>query len=94
MFYFGLIFHNEVKRTTRKLINELLILKLEGDVGYCLAELCHAWIYNDNTIKRIEERLKLQAKQDHFIGDVYKSIPGVGSISARILANELGAKTP
>jgi transposase len=90
MFYFDLIPHNQVKRTSRKLINELVTSKFDGDIGYCIKEYCKAWIYNDNVIKNIEKRLALQAKQDNFIGDVYKDIPGIGLMSARILANELG----
>jgi transposase len=90
MFYFGLIPHDQVKRISRKLIYELLKSEIDGDIGYCLKEYCHAWIYIDNTIKRVEKKLITQAKQDSFIGDVYQSIPGVGLMSARILANELG----
>jgi transposase len=90
MFYFGLIPYNQVKRTSRKLINELLKLELNGDIEYCIKEYCHAWIYNDNSVKRIEKRLAIQAKQDAFIGEVYRNIPGVGLMSSRILANELG----
>lgn len=90
MFYFGLIPHNQVKRISRKLIYEMMNSKIDGDIGYCLREYFQAWIYIDDTIKRVEKRLIIQAKQDSFIGDVYQNISGVGLISARILANELG----
>lgn len=63
---------------------------IDGDIGYCLKEHCQAWIYLDNTIKRIEKRLKIQARQDFNIGKVYQVTHGIGEISARILANELG----
>lgn len=90
MFYFGLIEHDQAKRTSRKLINELLKIEIDGDIGYCLKEYCYTWIYLDDTIKRIEKRLAIQAKQDSFIGEVFQNIPGVGLMSSRILANELG----
>lgn len=90
MFYFGLIRHDDVKRTSKKLINDLLKKNIGGDIGYAIEEYCRAWIYLNSTIKRIEHRLTIQAKQDHFIGEIFQNLPGVGLMSARILANELG----
>jgi transposase len=90
MFYFGLVPFDQVKRTSRKLILELLSLVIGGDVGFCIKEYCQTWIYLDNSIKKIEKRLKVQAKQDIAIGEVYQNMAGIGLLSARILANELG----
>lgn len=90
MFYFGLVPYNQNRRTTRKFIKEILDIHIEGDIGYCLNEYCQTWICLDNTIKRIEKRLKIQAKQDLAVGEVYQINHGIGEMSARILANELG----
>ena len=90
MYYFGLIPYNQAKRTTRKLINELLNLHVGGEVGFCMREYCLAWITLDDRIKKIEERLKIQARLDFDVGEVYQRRKGIGLMSARILANELG----
>lgn len=90
MFYFGLIPHNQGKRTNRKWVKELLSLHIDGDVGYCIKEYCEAWLYLDNKVKTIEKRLKLQAREDIAIDEVYRRNHGIGEMSARILANELG----
>lgn len=90
MFYFGLIPHNYTKRTSRKSIKYLLSLHIDGDVGYCIREYCQTWINLDDRIKEIEKRLKNQSREDKAVEGVYRNNHGIGKISARILANELG----
>jgi transposase len=90
LFYFALSPHNQTKRTTRKLIKELLDVHVDDDIGYCIKEYCLAWIYLDNRIKEIEKRLHIQARRDIAIGEVFQISQGVGVMSARVLANELG----
>lgn len=90
MFYFGLIPHDQVKRTSRKWINELLKLHIDGDIGYCLNEYCKAWINLDDRVKGIEKRIRIQAKQDIALNKVYQETSGMGKMSARFIANELG----
>jgi len=90
MFYFGLVPHNYTKKTSRKSIKYLLSLHIDGDLGYCIHEYSHTWIYLDDRIKKIEQRLKIQSREDRAVGEVYRNNSGIGEMSARILANELG----
>ncbi len=90
MFYFGLIPHNHSKRTSRKWIKYLLSIHIDWEVGYCIRIFCETWIYLDDKIKEVEKKLKKQAREDRQVDEVYRKNHGIGSMSARILANELG----
>ncbi|MFK8185899.1 MAG: hypothetical protein AB8B99_21185, partial [Phormidesmis sp.] len=46
----------------------------------------------DEEIAKLEKALKQQAKEDPN-ESTYRSVPGVGPLSARILSNELGEET-
>ena len=70
-------------------IEALLKLECGEDISYVLHKLCEEWLYLYGEIKKIEERLKGQAPEDS-IEETYRSLPGVGPIVARTLANELG----
>jgi transposase len=41
-------------------------------------------------VKEIDKELAKQAENESEIDNIYKSAPGIGTLSARILANELG----
>lgn len=92
LYYFGILPHNHSKRTSKKWLIGLLILKdsIDSDVFFSLKTLIDLWLYLNQRIKETEKRVKEQAKEDFVIGNVYKETPGIGLISSRILANELG----
>lgn len=54
-----------------------------------ISELIEAWNEESRRIKRFDEALKDQAEQDG-LETVYRSVPGIGKTSSRVLANELG----
>lgn len=91
LYYYSLLPHSHKGKTTRKWILTLLKLtKLNEDVFYCIKSYVNCWIYYDNKIKEINKMLKIQSKQDHMIGDIYRTYHGMGLISSRTLVNELG----
>lgn len=56
---------------------------------FAVNELIDAWRSETARIKRFNRELKAQATEDKS-EEIYRSAPGVGKISARILSNELG----
>lgn len=91
LFYFGLISHEHKGRTSRKWILNLLKIKdIHNDILFCIRHFVDNWLYLDRKISEIGINLKEQAKKDSKVGDVYKNDYGIGLISSRILANELG----
>jgi len=48
------------------------------------------WLHINDKLKVILKKLSKQAAEDKKVDDMYRAIPGIGALSARILANELG----
>lgn len=60
------------------------------DFIYSLAHYAEEWLYFNKRLKEIEGRLELQAEEEKGLHLLYESVPGIGPIHARQLANELG----
>lgn len=85
----GVFSQEDDKVLGKKRIEKLQEKELREDVKFCLRKLCQEWTRLAEEIKEIEEQLKKQAEEDKQ-EKTYKSLPGVGETSARVLANELG----
>lgn len=86
---FGLIASEDRREMSHQVVEELL-----EDCEYqefCLAVKAHwqVWRTLDEEIAKLEAQLRQQANTDPNEA-TYRSVPGVGPISARILSNELG----
>lgn len=94
LFTQGLIEGDDETMLTKKWIeNKLLEIqekKYPSDFYYCVNEYAKEWIRLGERIKEIEEQFKIQAKGEKAIEAIYESVPGIGLIHARQLANELG----
>lgn len=64
-------------------------LDLGKEHQFAVAELIDAWRQETKRIKRFDQELSKQAKNDP-LEKIYRSAPGVGAVSARTLSNELG----
>lgn len=77
----------------RKLSESLLQwvegLEMAAEHRFAIEELMDAWRQETKRIKRFDQALKRQAETDDN-EKIYRSAPGIGSISARVLSNELG----
>jgi transposase len=65
-------------------------LGLSDELEYCFRILGEEWRFLTMKLKEIAGKIAEQAKGDEKLERVYRSVPGVGEISARVLANELG----
>jgi len=86
---FGLIDAEETREMTHKLVTELLANSPSKELTIAINAYWNVWKILDEEIKQIEQKLKQQAKDDPN-EKTYRSAPGVGPQSARVLSNELG----
>lgn len=75
------------------IVDKLLEIEEEGcsdDFSYTVKMYIEEWEHLTEKIKEIEKRLKAQGESEKTIHQIYMSVPGIGLIHARQLANELG----
>ncbi len=90
LFQQGLIPFDHIKPVSEKWIKSLQLLPMSEDIQYVVEEYAHMWLHIASRIKEIEGQITKQAEKDDRLEIVYRSVPGVGPIAARALANELG----
>lgn len=89
LFQYGLIAAEDDRKVSSKWIKEVLTISINEDTNYCLKTLCEQWQALCDKTDEINKKLSEQAKKDEAINTIYQSAPGIGTINARILANEL-----
>lgn len=87
--YFGLMAVDDKRQVTDSYLKELEANNLAEEISYALGLLSAQWRFLTAQIKEIGKKLAAQAKQDGS-EKVYRSVPGIGPISSRVLSNELG----
>lgn len=94
LFQYGLIAANDDSAVSKKWITQLLeVLKksnLPEGFKYAAQSYAEQWLAITAKVKEIDKKLVEQAKGESKIDGIYQSVPGIGKLSARILANELG----
>ncbi len=90
LFQQGLIPHDHTKVVSDKWIKSLATLPMSDEIRYVTEQYANMWLQLTVKIKEIEQQMASQAKNDEFLEIVYRSVPGIGATSARVLANELG----
>lgn len=86
---FGLIAPDDRRRMTHSLVADLLKQCPSEEFRCSVLSHHRVWQALDQEIAQLEAQLKAQAATDPY-ETTYRSVPGVGLVSARILANELG----
>ena len=90
LLYFGLVATDDDRSLSEKLIKELEAKEYPEELRYSLDLLFEQWRYYTDKIKDVEKRLRRQETDDVRTSKIYRSVPGVGLVTGRILANELG----
>ena len=85
----GVIEADENQHMSHLLVEELLSRVSSKEFIIAIEAYWHIWDKLDEEISKIEKELQQQAKEDNN-ESTYRSAPGVGPLSARILSNELG----
>lgn len=52
--------------------------------------LINQWIFLTDQLTTIKKEFERQAKEEEYLQEIYRSAPGVGIVTAQVLANELG----
>jgi len=85
----GVIEANENQHMSQIMVKELLSRISSKEFIIAIEAYWHIWEQLDAEISKLEKELRQQAKADDH-ESTYRSAPGVGPLSARILSNELG----
>lgn len=86
---FGFIDWEYDKRISLPLIPYILQKELSLELRVSIEALASQWQQLNIQIRRFDKELRAQAVNDH-LEETYRSVPGIGPLHARILANELG----
>ncbi len=86
--YFG-YFTEYVGVLRRGDVESFLLQAPEGELRSCVTIQLHLWEALDKEIKELN-RLMYQQGRKCPLEDIYRSVPGIGKVAARVLANELG----
>jgi transposase len=89
LFQHGLICADDKKKVSPKWIRSLQLLQLTSGLRFALDQYIAMWLHMDEKIKEIDKEMVAQAQKDSSLENIYRSAPGIGPTSARILANEL-----
>jgi transposase len=86
----GLINANSNKKVCPKWIEGLKSLLMPNGIRYALNHLIDMWQEVTIKIKAIDGEMQRQALEDSALEKVYRSVPGIGPVCARVFSNELG----
>ncbi len=85
----GLIDPNDSREMSHKLVGEMLAQSPSQEFSLVIEAYWSVWKSIETQIRKIEQKLKEKAKTDPN-ETIYRSAPGIGPLSSRILSNELG----
>lgn len=89
LFQHGLIRADDKRKISAKWLKALESLPLSPGLKFSINKRIGAWRRVDEEIKEIDQEIAMQAQKDSSVEMVYRNAPGIGPISARVLANEL-----
>jgi transposase len=90
LFQHGLIHADDKRKVSEKWAKLLEATPTSPGLKYAITNYLTSWRQMNAKIKDIDQELAVQAQKDEAIEMMYRSVPGIGPLSARILANELG----
>lgn len=89
LFQHGLIRADDKKKVSMKWTKVLEAMDLPHGLKYAVNHFIAMWRQLEMRVQEIQEEIAAQAQKDGANEAIYRSVPGVGPTSARILANEL-----
>lgn len=87
---FGAIAADDKRVMSVKLLKEFKKLQLPTELAITISALAELWEKCHEQVKHLNLEINRQAKKDNKLETVYQSVPGIGPIIGRTLANELG----
>ena len=89
LFLHGLILPEDDMKVCKTLIKKVLQFEVAEDIKYCINMYAQLWLDLEVKLQEILQRLTQQAEADKKVDIMYRAVPGIGALSARILSNEL-----
>ena len=86
----GISNKNSERRVCKKFIQDILNVEDTSEIIFYLQTMAKRWISTDEEISQVEKKLLLQANLQPDLERIYRSAPGIGAKTSRILINELG----
>jgi transposase len=90
LFYLGKTKFDDNSKISNRQIEKILLLEFTPEQYFAVKNFCDEWLHLTKKIQKINIELAKQARQDKSLESFYRSAPGIGPTSARILANEIG----
>lgn len=90
LMYYGIMAADDNRKASEKYMCEIENLDLDRELKFSLKILIDQWRYCSEKIKEVEKEISKQDQKNKECSRIYRSFPGVGTITSRILANELG----
>lgn len=87
---FGAIAAEDKRVMNVKLLAEMKKLKLPRELAIAVSALAELWEKCHEQVEDMNLEIALQAQKDSKLERIYQSVPGIGPIIGRTLANELG----
>ena len=91
--HFGLIAPTSRRLITHRYLREIETWSLPMELRLSLSWLSEQWQFATRQLIDIRRLLREQARGQPRLAGVYRSVPGVGEVAARVLATELGDLT-
>lgn len=84
---------DDTKLNSKWILDKLAEIERYGyseDFIFTVKQYKDQWMQLNDRLREIESRMAIQAKSEKSLQMIYESVPGIGLIHARQLANELG----
>ncbi len=88
--YFGLMTLGDCRLLTNRYLKGIETMDLPSDVKISFNMLIEQWRFLTTQIHQLRKALQNQAERDEKLDKIYQSVPGIGIVTSRTLANELG----
>lgn len=89
LFQHGMIHSDDKRKISEKWAKVLETTPLSPGLKYAVVNYLMLWRQMNARIKEIDRELSIQAEKDVAAETIYRSVPGIGTLSSRILANEI-----
>jgi transposase len=90
LYYFGLMDRDDYRPLSNRYLKQIESKDLGAEVSLGFRLLIEQWRFLTKQIHEIRKALQQQADRDIQLSKIYQSVPGIGLITSRTLANELG----
>ena len=90
LMYFGLLEAENDRLISASYLKEIEEMKLQNEIAFVFRTFASLWRDLTKAIAEFDKELEKQAEVDAEAEETYRSVPGVGKVSSRLLANELG----